>query len=136
MVKNNSLTSDSPDTKPYQIAFEQRPQYLYVYVTGAHDSYEISRRYWLEVSEQCGKSNCKKVLIEEDIPEAVSLADMYQLGTDLAEMDFLGVRVAFYDRYAEQQDLNEFGELVAVNRGLYGKIFNNINEAEKWLLSD
>ena len=54
--------------------------------------------------------------------------------TDLAQMEFLGVRVAFYDRYAEQQDLNEFGELVAVNRGLYGKIFNNIDEAKNWLL--
>jgi len=46
------------------------------------------------------------------------------------------VRVAFFDRYAEQNQLNEFGELVAVNRGITGKIFNDIQTAEEWLLCD
>lgn len=135
MVNNNADKDKTSDSKPYQITFEQRPQYLYVYVTGKHDSYEISRAYWLEVAEHCRNISCNKILIEEDIPEAVSLAEMYQLATELPQMGFLGVRVAFYDRYAGQHDLNEFGELVANNRGLYGKIFNDINEAETWLLS-
>ena len=38
------------------------------------------------------------------------------------------------DRYLDQQEVNSFGELVAVNRGLSGKVFNNIAEAESWLL--
>jgi len=136
VVQNETRGDKSSDSKPYKITFERRPDYLYVYVNGEHDSYEISYQYWLEVAEHCRKINCNKILIEEDIAEAVSLADMYQLATDLPKMGFLGVRVAFYDRYAEQRDLNEFGKLVAVNRGLYGKIFNDINEAEDWLLSD
>ena len=136
MANDENYNSESLDSKPYQITFQQRPQYLYVYVTGEHDSYEISRSFWLEIAENCRKINCNKILVDEDIPETVSLADMYQLATELPQMGFLGVRVAFYDRYAEQQDLNEFGELVAVNRGVYGKIFNDINEAERWLLSD
>ena len=135
MITNKADKDKSSGSKSYQITFEQRPQYLYVYVTGEHDSYEISRAYWLEVAEHCRKLNCNKILIEEDIPEAVSLTEMYQLATELPQMGFLGVRVAFFDRYAGQQELNEFGELVASNRGLYGKIFNNINEAETWLLS-
>ena len=136
VVKNETRGDKSFDSRPYEIAFERRPGYLYVYVSGEHDSYEISRSYWLEVAEHCRKIDCNKILIEEDIPEAVSPADMYQLATELPKMGFLGVRVAFYDRYADQQDLNEFGELVAVNRGLYGKLFNDINEAEDWLLSE
>ena len=124
------------DAKPYQITFEERPEYLYVYVTGSADSYEISRSYWLEVSAACGKINCNKILIEEDIPEVVSISDMYRLASELPQMGFFGVRVAFFDRYAEQNELNEFGELVAVNRGIMGKIFNDIQAAEEWLLSD
>jgi hypothetical protein len=126
----------SSDAKPYQITFEERRQYLYVYVTGDQDSYEISRSYWLAVSAACGKINCKKILIEEDIPEVVSMSEMYRLASELPQMGFFGVRVAFFDRYAEQNQLNEFGELVAVNRGITGKIFNDIQTAEEWLLCD
>ena len=120
--------------KPYQITFEHRSQYLYIYVSGEHDSYEISRRYWLEVADECGKTGYKKVLIEEDIEETVSLAEVYQLASELPQMGFQGVRVAFYDRFAEHADLNQFGELVATNRGLLARVFNNLEEAENWLL--
>jgi hypothetical protein len=48
-------------------------------------------------------------------------------------MGFASIKVAFVDVYLDQQDVNSFGELVAVNRGLSGKVFNNIADAEKWL---
>jgi hypothetical protein len=120
--------------KPYRIAFEHRSQYLYVYVSGEHDSYEISRRYWLEVADECAKTGHKKVLIEEDIEETVSIAEVYQLASELPQMGFQGVRVAFFDRFAEHEDLNQFAELVATNRGLLARVFNNLEEAENWLL--
>jgi hypothetical protein len=120
--------------KPYQINFEHRSQYLYVYVSGEHDSYEISRRYWLEVADECGKTGYKKVLIEEDIEETVSLPEVFQLASEIPQMGFQGVRVAFFDRFAEHEDLNQFAELVATNRGLIGRAFNNFEEAENWLL--
>lgn len=122
--------------KPYQISFEHRSDYLYVYVTGLHDSYEISIAYWREVAAECKKSNYKKVLIEEDIPELVAMGDMYRIASEIPLLGFAGVRLAFVDRYSEQQKDNEFGELVATNRGIYGRIFNNIKEAKKWLLID
>ncbi len=136
MLEKEVNRSQSPAEKPYQLTVEQRPQYLYIYVTGENDNYEISRRYWLEVAEHCRRTNSKKILIDEDIKEDASLADVYQLASELPQMGFFGVRIAFFDRYAAHQDLNEFGELVAINRGLYGKIFNNFDEAETWLLLD
>lgn len=120
--------------KPFQIAFEHRPQYLYVYVSGEHDSYEISRQYWLEVAAECSKTGYKKVLIDEDIKEIVSVSEMFQLASEIPQMGFQGVRVAFFDRFAEHEDLNQFGELVATNRGLLVRVFNNFEEAENWLL--
>ncbi len=123
-------------SKSYRITFEFRPEYLYVYVSGERDSYEISRQYWQEVADFCGEKKVKKVLIEEDIPEAVSMMEVYRFASEIPLMGFFGIRVAFVDRFTEQHDLNQFGELVAVNRGLYGKLFNDIKEAEKWLLAE
>lgn len=122
--------------KPYNIEFDHRPDYLYVYISGEKDSLEISRNFWLEIAGECKKISCSKVLIVEDIKGAISTTEMYQLATEIPQMGFFGVRVAFVDRYIEQQELNEFGEIVATNRGLRGKIFNSIEEAEKWLLED
>lgn len=124
----------SDSSKLYKIVFEHHDEYLYVYVTGEHDGYDVSIGYWREVADECKKSNVKRVLIEEDIPELVPMSDMYRIASEIPTLGFGGVRVAFVDRYTEQQADNEFGALVATNRGLYGKIFNNIEEAKNWLL--
>jgi hypothetical protein len=49
-------------------------------------------------------------------------------------MGFGAVYVAFVDRYLDQNEINEFAELVAVNRGLNGKIFNDVTLAIEWLM--
>ena len=74
-------------------------------------------------------------MIEEDIKETATIAEVFQLSAELPFMGFRGVCVAFFDRYAEHQELNEFSELVSTNRGLFGRLFNDFNEAENWLLS-
>ena|SRR5687768_2787405 len=122
--------------KPYDIRFEHRSEYLYAYVSGDQDSVEISTRYWNEIAAECRKNNYKKVLVEEDIPEAVaSVFELYQFAAELPKFGFAGIYIAFVDRYIEQNELNEFVELVASNRGLMGRVFNDVTEAEKWLLS-
>jgi hypothetical protein len=126
---------EEPSSKPYELSFEYRQQYLYVYIKGDEDNYEISRQYWQEIADECGRINCKKLLIEEDIPQIVSMAEMFRIASEIPGMGFFGVRIAFVDRYIEHQDLNKFGELVATNRGVFGRIFNDAAEAENWLLS-
>ena len=120
--------------KPYQISFEQRPDYLYVYVEGEHDSYAISHAYWSEISLECERVNADRVLVDENLTECVSVVEMYQIASEIPGM-FSGISIAFVDRHADQAVLNEFGELVAVNRGVTGKFFVDAKDAEKWLLS-
>ncbi|MDQ3798699.1 MAG: hypothetical protein M3384_04555 [Acidobacteriota bacterium] len=127
---------DSGDSKAYRISFEHRPEYLYAYVGGEHDSLEISLGFWRDVAAECERAQARKVLIEEDIKEGVSLVEMYQIAAEIPQMGFADVLIAFVDRYLEQKDLNEFGELVATNRGIRGKSFNDFHEAEKWLLEN
>ena len=126
---------NSSCAKSYTLEFEQRPEYLYVYVRGEKDSLEISLQYWKEVADECRRAGYKKVLIEEDIKEEVSTIEMYQFTSEIPNIGFSGIRVAFVDRHLDQQELNKFGELVATNRGVNGKIFNSSEEAEEWLLS-
>jgi len=121
------------ESKPYQIKFEPRPDYLYAYVGGAHDSLAISLGFWREIAAECRKTQAGKILIEEDIEESVSMLEMFQVAAEIPKMGFGNALIAFVDRFLEQQDLNEFGELVATNRGLRAKVFNNVPEAEKWL---
>lgn len=130
----NSANAD--DSRAYRISFEHRPEYLYAYVSGERDSLEISLGFWREIAAECEKTRAGKVLIEEDIKEGVSLVDMYQIAAAIPQMGFANVLIAFVDRYLEQKNLNEFGELVATNRGLRAKTFNDLREAEKWLLEN
>lgn len=130
------MSGQEESEKPYDIRFEHRPEYLYVYVSGEKDSIEISTRYWSEIAAECRKKDYKKVLVEEDISEAiVSVLELYQLASELPKYGFAGIYIAFVDRFIEQNELNEFVKLVAANRGLKGCIFNDVEEAKKWLLS-
>jgi hypothetical protein len=122
--------------KPYKLTFEYRPQYLYAFVTGEKDSYEISKQYWQEIAGECRKSGIRKVLIDEDIKENVSMSEMYQFASEIPQLGFFGIRVAFLDRQQDQQQLNQFGETVATNRGLFSRVFSNFDEAEEWLLAE
>jgi hypothetical protein len=134
LVKIKFMNSPfSDDSKPYRIKFEQRDQYLYAYVAGEHDSLSISLEFWREIAAECRRAEARKVLIEEDIEESVSMLEMYQIAAEIPQMGFANVLIAFVDRFLEQQSLNEFGELVATNRGLRAKVFNNVKEAEIWL---
>ncbi|MFL6468314.1 MAG: hypothetical protein ACJ72Z_10195 [Pyrinomonadaceae bacterium] len=119
--------------KPYHLSFEQRPEYLYAFVDGERDSYLISHAYWIEVAEECEKRQTKRVLVDENISEAVSVTEMYQIASEIPDM-FAGIAIAFVDRYADQAEINEFGEMVAQNRGVVGRFFKNVESAEKWLL--
>jgi len=126
---------DSSRPKAFTLRFEERPEYLFAYVKGEKDSYEISRKYWREVADECRRIKCEKVLIEEDINDELSTTETYRLTSEIPNFGFSGIRVAFVDRHPTQQESNKFGELVATNRGLFVKVFDTVDRAEEWLLS-
>jgi len=123
------------DSKLYNLEFDEKPDYLYAYVSSDKVSLDVSRQYWREIADQCQQTKCRKVLIVEDIKESVSTTETYQMASEIPGMDFSGIKIAFVDQYIEQHAVNEFGALVSTNRGLNIKLFNTVEEAEKWLLS-
>jgi hypothetical protein len=131
------MDQNSPKSeKLYNLVFEDRDGYLYAHVQGEIDNFEVSSQYWREIAEKCKSIEAKKVLIVEDLPGGASVTEVYQVAAELPKMGFYGVKVAFVDTHLDHQELNQFGELVAVNRGLYGKIFADVAEAERWIVAD
>lgn len=121
---------------PYRLTFQEFPGYLYAFVEGEQDNYEISRAFWQEIADKAVDTGAKRVLIEENIEMPGSFADVYKLASELPSMNFGGARIAFVDRFLDHNEINEFGELVAVNRGFNGAVFNDVETARRWLLEN
>lgn len=122
-------------TGDYQLSFEERISYLYAYVRGEQASLEIARDYWNRIAKRALSLKVKKVLVVEDISEAITISEVHQLVTELSELPVKDIFVAFVDQFAQHKSINEFGMLVGGNRGLEVKGFESTDDAEKWLLS-
>jgi len=128
--------NEADSYRPYRLTFEELEDHLYALVEGEHDSYEISRAFWQEIADRASSIGASRVLIEESIKgQSVSFADVFKLASEIPSMGFGRARIAFVDRYLDHSEINEFGELVAVNRGLNAGVFNDIETARQWLLS-
>jgi hypothetical protein len=122
--------------KQYKLQFEERGRYVFAHIKGERASLEIATAYWTEIAERTLKSGLKRVLVIEDIPEMISIAEVHQLVTSLSDLPVKDVRIAFVDLYAEHSSLNDFGILVGENRGFTVRSFDTEEDAETWLLQE
>jgi hypothetical protein len=123
--------------KPYSINFEHRPDYLYVHIKGDRDSYEISNAYWTEIAQECVEHSVRRLLVDEDLAESMpSMSDVFKGASERSYMGLAGIKIAFVDRHPEHHEQNLFGELVANNRGLLCKVFNDFTSGETWLIAE
>ncbi len=125
--------SDVEAAKPYKITFEYLPTYLHARVEGERYNYEILMQYFTEIVEECKEKKFNKVLVEEDISETTSMLDIFRTASELGQIGFTRITLAFVDHHSRQSELNKFGLLVAVNRGLDVQIFDTVKDAGKWL---
>ncbi len=131
----------------YELHLENRLNYLYASVKTS-ENLECIKSYWKNLSSECRNRNSDKILIEvkcnesvsdefsakECRPNPITVSKMYELGEYIAQLDFFGVKIAFVAKYNGKQELDNFGELVATNRGLNGKLFYDTKAAESWLI--
>ena len=118
-----------------QVEIEEKSHYLLALLRGVSPSLEGSLKIWKSVADRCIQRNYNKVLIDEDFVGQISFSEINQLAEQLPQLGFIGIKVAFLDRQVDQYMMNQFGENVAVNRGLNGRAFCDFTEAEHWLLS-
>lgn len=129
-MEGHKKTTKVPGAK---IQIEERPGYLYAFVSGPKDSVEISLKCAELICQEAERRGMRRILIEEDFPNRPTIAEIYEVCSNAASVFPLGVMIAHVDRNAEQHEINVFGEVVARNRGLVNRAFSSIEEAEEWL---
>ena len=116
-----------------QLQMEQMPDYLAARFTGAGVTEDLWRQYELIV-EHCERTKNTKLLIDTTgFDLIISTLDRFLLGDRNLIFSRYGIKVVFVGR-PEQIDPKKFGEMVARNRWVNGRVFTDFNAAEEWLL--
>lgn len=116
-----------------QLIIEDRNNYLYAEVIGPVDSFEITMAYWTAVAKQCHLRDTRRLLVLERLGEYVGERDMTVMIDAIIALGFEHIRVAFVDAFVEHLAIAEVGELLAIERGVEGRVFGSVQEAERWL---
>ena len=117
------------------LEFRSTPEYLSVCIYGANRPLKTVLEQWKQIAEQCHQEGYRKVLIHKKADGLMSFSDNHRFGQELPKLGFVGIKIAFVDRQITRSMMNQFAETVAINHGIGAKVFNDIDEAEAWLLS-
>lgn len=128
--------SEAPDGKSYRIVYEEYPTYLYALVHGEAYGYDVLAGFLGEIAAEVRRRGLRKVLIEENISATTTREDAYRIASEMPELGYAGIRVAYIDRFSDQKEINEFGHDVAVDNGIEVEIFSDQAEADAWLNRD
>ncbi|MFY0697538.1 MAG: hypothetical protein JXR11_06785 [Balneola sp.] len=120
--------------KGYKLKIEQREDYLYAYYEAEKDSIALSNELWEKISSSMKDSALSKLLVVENIKtNPGSVLEMYNIVNAAIKLDFRGKAIAFVDLIDDHYNSNKFGETLAVNLGVNGRLFKTQDEAKKWL---
>lgn len=119
----------------YELTFEERSGYLYAHVLSESSGATEILRWFSEIIPKCREIGATRVLVHVETNEGLSTSDAFDAATGVVALDVSGIKIAYVDPDPSHLDTNQFGELVAVNRGVQGKVFLTIAEGESWLLT-
>lgn len=127
---------ENPSDRKYTIVYESYPTYLYALVHGEEYGYEVLSEFLKEIADECRARGFKQILIEENISAGATKEDAYRVGSEMPELGYAGIRVAYVDRFLDQEEVNEFGRDVAVHNGIEVRLFDDQETADRWLTSE
>ena len=117
----------------YSMSFEDRTGFLQATVSGPSDSHAISVAYWRVIADECRQRGRSKVLVLEQLGDHEGRRDLPRLVDEVLAMGFDRIQVAFVVSRLERLAEMEHGEILALERGGYGRVFANVEPAEHWL---
>lgn len=119
--------------KGFDLRLEARGDYLRAQVDGVHDDFEISLGYWTEIARACHERGTRRLLVVENILEAGDPLMLETLVEAIVALGFRDIRVAFVDLMQSHLAAMEYGEILARERGIVGRVFGDEGEATRWL---
>jgi hypothetical protein len=120
--------------KPYTVEMEDRGEYLWVLVSGEKVTAAIAAAYWNEIADRCFELDRNKLLIEKNFKQTVGPDEMILMAEHVGKL-LPTRRIALFDRWGHQ-DINELGKKLARNRDVMFQTFDNLRDAERWLLAN
>jgi hypothetical protein len=123
-----------PPALPFVLEFRDRPDYLFVRVTGVNGTLETTVAYWLAIAAEVRERRPARLLIRDDmLGEPPPPAELEKFVAAMAGQGFEGVRVAYVEADGEQVAQVEHGEILAREQGFDARVFGNEHLAELWL---
>ena len=118
----------------FEIVFKDR----YLEVTSTGQKYiDYSRRLFTAIRDACQAHDCYRVLGIGESSEAMQISDAYDHADMFNDVGIDGrFRIAWVELNPAAKEPIRFIEDVLFNRSLPGRVFDNVDEARTWLLSD
>ena len=127
------MSSDS--NSDFQVAFRKRGDVLHFRVSGDIDSQAIRIAYWQEIVAITKREGLRKLLVVDrkkhkpaSPEELAQLAAMMQIHSTIAD------RVAVVEPTAKFVSAMEHAEIEGREAGINVRIFNRVEDAERWLM--
>ncbi|MDH3351896.1 MAG: hypothetical protein OEM60_08185 [Gammaproteobacteria bacterium] len=122
----------------YKAEIRTCPDHIRVDVSGhrkpgkaVRNAYEIGK----QIIAESRKTDIDKVLLVSRLTGRLPALDAYKMVAGLEDVGWSrSTRLAFVDLNAESRADSLFTETVAVNRAYLMKVFDNENDARRWLL--
>ena len=121
--------------KPYELTFDNYPHYLLARVTAQTANDEIIIGYVRDVVEKCRESGNSRVIIQREIAGTLGDADAFLTGSRVVDLGIVQLKIALVNKRSENIEDLRFSVLLLNNRGANIHLFNNIPDAEAWLLT-
>jgi hypothetical protein len=120
--------------KSYDLETEDRGGYLYAIVGGLRVTPEIALGYWADIIRECENIGVKKILLEHNFVEMISMPEMLEVIGPVAEL-LKGYTFAFVERQGHY-DVPEAGRKILRSLDVKMRNFPDVHEAERWLLAN
>ncbi len=118
----------------FEMVFKDR--YLEVTSTG-HKHIDFSRRLFTAIRDACQAQDCYRVLGIGESSEPMQISDAYDHADMFNDVGIDGrFRIAWVELNPVAKEPIRFIEDVLFNRSLPGRVFDNVDDARTWLLSD
>jgi hypothetical protein len=130
------ITSFTDETPEYKLVFEEHPDYFFACVEAELVSPKIMESYQARIAHQISIRRYNRVMIKRDVPITETRAELCQLIYKVKNWDFRNIKYVFVDVDPRNLDAYQFALLYARSRGVEIEIFDNIDQARDWLLSE
>lgn len=117
----------------FNIETESRDNYLYAKCESPDTNAGVLIGAFVQILPECRRLGYSKLLIEHISGGQLNTTDAFEAATGIVDLDVTGIKIAYVDHHPNHLESLQFGELVAINRGAFGKVFSNLDQAIEWL---